>query len=82
MNEINNEKRKELVVIEFQRKKQYNNTLFTLLHREISIDISLYELKGITLTPQSDHFITLLLNLESDIFIYKMGINIFMMELL
>ena len=67
----------ELDILEFQRRKQYNDVLFTLLEREIKIENSLYELKGIILTSQSDHFTSLILNYNSDIFDLKKGFNYF-----
>ena len=67
----------ELDILEFQRRKQYKDVLYSLLKKEIKLENSLYELKGIILTPQYDHFTSLILNYNSDIFDLKKGFNYF-----
>ena len=67
----------EFDILEFQRRKQYKDVLYSLLKKEIKLENSLYELKGIILTPQYDHFTSLILNYNSDIFDLKKGFNYF-----
>jgi len=62
LNENDKGTRYELDQIEFLRRKQYNDILFNLLKREIKIENIIFELKGMILTPQSDHFNGLILN--------------------
>ena len=68
---------KEVEILEFQRRKQYNDVLLTLLDREIKMENSVYELKGIILTPQSGHFTSIILNYDYDIFGLIKGVNYF-----
>ena len=77
LNENDERTQYELDILEFQRRKQYKVLLYSLLKKEIKLENSLYELKGIILTPQYDHFTSLILNYNSDIFDLKKGFNYF-----
>ena len=65
----------ELEILEFQRRSQYNDKLQKILINELIINQKKYELKAMILTPESDHFTSLLLNYQNDIFNLKKGIN-------
>ena len=69
--------RSELEIIEYMRRKDYNMELFQILKNKFTIENHNYELRGIILTPQSDHFTLLILNYQNEILGLKKGVNYF-----
>ena len=72
--------RSELEIIEYSRRKNYNDELFKVLVNNFSYENHNYELKALILTPQSDHFTSVLLNYDKGVLGLKKGLTIFMME--
>ena len=73
LNETDEGTRSELEIIEFNRRKGYNNSLISILKNKIEYENNIYELKALILTPQSDHFTAILLNYENKIYGLKLG---------
>ena len=69
--------RSELEIIEYSRRKNYNDKLFKVLVNNFSYENHNYELKALILTPQSDHFTSVLLNYDKGVLGLKKGVNYF-----
>ena len=65
----------ELEIKEFQRRSQYNDSILKILINKLTINDKNYELKAMILTPQSDHFTSLIINYQNDILNLKKGFN-------
>ena len=57
------------------RRKQYNVLLLNILKDSINYENKIFILKSLILTPQSDHFNTVLLNYQNEIMNLKHKTN-------
>ena len=67
--------RNELEKIEFNKRKFYKDKLSEILCNSFNVENHIYELKALILTPQYDHFTSIILDYQNDLINFKKGNN-------
>ena len=67
--------RNELEKIEFNTRKFYKDKLSEILCNSFNVENHIYELKALILTPQYDHFTSIVLDYQNDLMNLKKGNN-------
>ena len=65
----------ELEFIEYERRKQYNMSLYNILKEKFVYEDKTYVLKSLIFTPQSDHFTTIIMNNQNEFKNLKKNVN-------
>ena len=77
MNYNDNGSRNELEEIEFNKRMVYKDKLSKILCNRFIFENRIYELKALILTPQYDHFTSIILDYQNDLMELKKGVNYF-----